>query len=628
MFFASELEIFIYELVVFLTIFGIVLGIVFRFALKWKHGLALAFGFLILSAITTFMSSLNGQQANALNFVSGFLSAIQKTLGLFVVNCESADVTAFANVVKGVPFVYEFFHCYAHVLFVVCPLLTFSAVLFVFKRMFSAVRFMFSNTRKTFIFSDLNESSLLLAQDLKSNDKSRCVVFCDVYLNGEERNHELMESAKALGAFCVSNDVCAHGLKFGKKDSVYFFIMGENEEENVNQSSFIIEKYADRENTHLYLFSESKQSEFLIASATCKKLVVRRINETKAVINNHLYLNGNKIFNSAKQVKGEKLISAMVVGLGKFGSRMLKTLAWYCQMTGYKLKLVAIDQDTLALSRLKKECPDLLNPKYNGKTIKGDAYYDISIKSGIDVDSVEFVDEIKKYEATYVFVDLGNDEKNVSVSANLRTLFLQSGQKPIIETVVQNDRTYRQLTTKRVIDGKEYGLCNFKKQEYDLSFIGNKSSVYSEQVVINSELECAGLERHLLYTPKPKSLTKPYSELTDQEKQEISAYKDAINDFYRYEYNYDSSIASAMHIKARQECDVPGARKKREIRTAQERETLNRIEHNRWNAYMRSIGYVWSGSFDKSSRCDIALMHHDLVPFDNLTESEKDKDDV
>ena len=41
---------------------------------------------------------------------------------------------------------------------------------------------------------------------------------------------------------------------------------------------------------------------------------------------------------------------------------------------------------------------------------------------------------------------------------------------------------------------------------------------------------------------------------------------------------------------------------------------------------MRSEGYVYSGSHDRSSRNDLAKMHHDLVDYVSLTEEEKRKD--
>ena len=60
--------------------------------------------------------------------------------------------------------------------------------------------------------------------------------------------------------------------------------------------------------------------------------------------------------------------------------------------------------------------------------------------------------------------------------------------------------------------------------------------------------------------------------------------------------------------------------------TEAEKDAVQRLEHRRWNAYMRSEGYVFSGSADKKSRNDLGKMHHDLVDYEALTEEEKRKD--
>ena len=62
--------------------------------------------------------------------------------------------------------------------------------------------------------------------------------------------------------------------------------------------------------------------------------------------------------------------------------------------------------------------------------------------------------------------------------------------------------------------------------------------------------------------------------------------------------------------------------------TIPERNQLEDLEHRRWNAYMRSEGFIYSGSVDKASRNDLAKMHNDLVPFERLDEEEKRKDSI
>lgn len=98
--------------------------------------------------------------------------------------------------------------------------------------------------------------------------------------------------------------------------------------------------------------------------------------------------------------------------------------------------------------------------------------------------------------------------------------------------------------------------------------------------------------------------------------------------FWSYEFNYHSSIATAIHMKMRIHCGIPGADKPGSELTPEERRIIERLEHRRWNAYMRADGYIYSGSRTRESRNDLAKMHPDLVPFDVLSEEDKHKDSL
>ena len=99
-------------------------------------------------------------------------------------------------------------------------------------------------------------------------------------------------------------------------------------------------------------------------------------------------------------------------------------------------------------------------------------------------------------------------------------------------------------------------------------------------------------------------------------------------EFWNFEYNYRSSVASAIHMKARVGCGIAGADKKEEELTLEERNIIEVLEHKRWNTYMRAEGYIYSGSTEKSSRNDLGKMHHDLVDFSSLSEEDKRKDSM
>lgn len=57
--------------------------------------------------------------------------------------------------------------------------------------------------------------------------------------------------------------------------------------------------------------------------------------------------------------------------------------------------------------------------------------------------------------------------------------------------------------------------------------------------------------------------------------------------------------------------------------TTEENRTIAELEHKRWNAYMRSEGYVYVHG---EKRNDMAKIHHLMIPFNELPPKEQEKD--
>lgn len=414
-----------------------------------------------------------------------------------------------------------------------------------------------------------------------------------MFEDNEENTYELVENAKRLGAICFKKDILVVDFKkHSRKKSISFFTIGLNETENLNQSLKLIENYRERDNTHIYVFSTKIESELLLTSIDKGKVKVRRINEVQSLVNRVLYEQGCVLFESARETSnGNKKISAIVVGMGSHGTEMVKALTWFGQMDGYKLEINAFDRDPLSEEQFVAVAPELMSPDYNGVEIEGEAQYKITVHPGIDVTSITFANEISKItDATYVIVALGNDDVNINTAVNLRMYFERLKIHPVIQAIVYNSQQKNALK----------GIKNYRGQEYDIEFIGDVESSYTEDVIIDSELEEDALKRHLKWGKE--------------------------EEFWTYEYNYRASMASAIHMKARIQCEIPGATKSEDELTEEERNIIEVLEHRRWNAYMRAEGYVFSGSKEKSSRNDLAKMHHDLVDFSSLTDEEKRKD--
>lgn len=531
------------------------------------------------------------EEATAWGILRAILLSIFNAMQIFAGGCEFAVVKEGLSLCPNeLGMLYQI---WAATLFVLAPIFTFGFVLSLFKNLSANAKYIASFFKDVYVFSELNERSIVLANDIKSKNKKSVIVFTDAFEANEKSSFELIEEAKKLRAICFKNDILAVNFKrHSAKKTISFFVIGINETENLNQALKLVEKYKERGNTNLYVFSTDVGSELLLSSTEKSLVKVRRINEVQSLINRVLYERGKIIFDSARENgEGTKDISAVVIGMGRYGTEMVKALTWFGQMDGYNLEINAFDKDSLAKEKFVALAPELMSDEYNGVFVDGEAHYKIQIHSGFNVETISFAEEIFKIKnATYVLVALGDDEANIKAAVNLRMYFERMKIHPVIQAIVYNSQQKRALE----------GLKNFKGQDYDIDFIGDRESTYAVDVIINSELEEEALKRHLKWG--------------------------AEDDFWNYAYNYRSSTASAIHMKARVKCGIPGAEKTTEELTPEEKNIIEALEHRRWNAYMRAEGYVFSGSTDKSSRNDLAKMHHDLVDFSSLTEEEKRKD--
>ena len=541
------------------------------------------FLFFPVNAAVTDMSGISNLQS--------VLLSIFRAMQIFTIGTEFEVVT---NSISYCPDGLDVcFKILAAFIFVIAPVFTFGFVLSLFKNISAYSRYLGAFFKDVYVFSELNEISLALAEDIKKNNPKVAVVYTDVYEKNDEVFGELSEKAKTLNAICFKKDLLAINFKrHSKNKQILFFTIGNDETENLNQSLKIIGLYNMRENTRLFVFASKVESELLLTSVNKGFIKVRRVNAIRALINRNLYESGTLLFDNAGiGTDGSKKISAVVVGMGGYGREMVKALSWYCQMDGYSVEINAFDKDELASKKFNALAPELMSPIYNGVSVEGEAQYLINIHSKIDAETSCFADAISKIKnATYVFVALGRDDININTAVTLRMLFERIGIHPVIQAVVYSSEQKRALA----------GIKNYRGQEYDIQFIGDLESSYAENVIIDSELEEDALSRHLKWGEE--------------------------DEFWTYEYNYNSSVASAIHMKARIHCDIPGADKKEADLTEAERNIIEVLEHKRWNAYMRSEGYIFSGSKDKSSRNDLAKMHHDLVDFESLSDEDKRKD--
>lgn len=577
------------SVLVFSVVFAVVVS-----AGKYKRGRVLTpfnivFGGVFISVFICLLPINRGILAGTTSVILKTVTfSLHNAFQIFTINAERRIIIE--NIVCSEKWLSAAYSAYLSAAYVIAPIFTLGFLISLFKDVSSYVRYFLNFFCSVYVFSELNERSLPLGADIRKNHKRALIIYTDVFDKGDGITEDLIERSRELNAICFKKDVLDINFKVhGKKSNIIFFTVGEDESRNTEQALQLIKTYNKRENTGLYVFSSRIESEIMLNKASKGKIKVRRVNRMRSLIYELIEEHGNELFDTARETaSGKKMISAVIIGLGKYGTEMLKALSWYCQMDGYGVETDAFDVDEKALERFTASAPDLMSDRYNGVVIPGEAEYTIRIHPGCDVTTSSFAEQIQKMKnTTYVFVSLGTDEANVKTSIYLRTLFERAGIKPVIRSVVYN------INDKNALNG----ITNFRGQAYDIGFVGD---LYSEAVIMNSEIEAEALRRHVKWGKE--------------------------EEFWGYEYNYKSSVASAIHMKARVACGIPGAEKSEEELTEEEKIAIETIEHRRWNAYMRAEGYVYSGSTDKSSRNDLAKTHNDLVAYDLLSEEEKRKD--
>ncbi len=556
------------------------------------------------------------------------LISLHHTIRLFVID---SDFDIVKNAVYHSNDILDgLFTAHGAILFVFAPFLTFGFILSFFKNFAAYRKVIFHPTADVYVFSELNEKSVALAQSIREKDGKALLLFTDVYEKEEEKISELLEKAKEIDGICFRNDMISLSLPLRAPGSkIFLFAIGEEDSENISQTLYLVRKegpYRYRKNTRVFVFSVTAEGELVISNiqselrkefASAKEskkepphILVKRVNDIRALISRTLYDQGKTFFDNAIDLgDGEKLISVLVLGTGGQGGEMIKALSWFGQMetldTKYRIKINGFDRDKRAKEKFEALCPELLDESYNGIYVNGEAQYRIDIHGKMDVETSTFINKVKEIgQITYVFVSLGSDELNVKTAVMLRTLFERmhlDKNKVTIQAVVYDSKSKKALENARDAFG----------DEYKIEFVGDRDTLYSADIIIDSGLERAALDIHERH-------------MSDEAKAEDP---DRIT-FWGYEYNYNSSMASAIHNAVRIEMGVPGAGKDEDSLTEEEKAFIEVLEHRRWNAYMRSEGFVYSGSKDKASRNNLGKMHHNLVCYEELPDEDKRKDSI
>lgn len=507
------------------------------------------------------------------NFTRGFASFIYATKCISL----SQDLDILSNISLVSLFEYIYYGLII-IFYIALPGLTVGIIVSFVDHVVTYIKLRIFRNKKICVFSELNDKSLIVAKNLEKE----CTI---VFANIEEKKDILVKSIK------TNKNV--FDIKFSSKSDITFYMIYEDEERSLNESLELIDKYRESDNIKIYVVNKNPATPLVLDSADKGNITVEIINENERLIFN--LLNDKPLFLNIIN----KTISILIAGCGSIGEEFLRDAIWCGMIPGYNLKITVVDSIADKIKEhIDVDNPELLN-NYNITFINGD------IKSNDVIKKIKEISDIN-----YVLVSLGNDDKNIDTGVLLRKLFIREfNREPIINVFTNNQFKQDQITK----------LQNEKGNSYNLNGFGSIKELYKQYTKDGSELEKLAIKVHLGYDPSDKDLMR----------------------YNLREYNKRSSRSCALHIKYKffavlgdkYTLDMKQNQKLfQKMYSSKLEELLARCEHDRWIAYMRSVGYIKVdankvSSYYKKNKNYIDYLgrrHPALVSYDDLDKISKE----
>ena len=385
-------------------------------------------------------------------------------------------------------------------------LVSFLVVLQLFGKQFlSWLKLKLSTPKDSYIFFDLNEGAVALAEDLLKKDRKRFILFIDKNVKHKlvafpkinlslprlRDKESLFEKISKTEAVFLKKDfseeVAFDELKISKlvdKSVCRMFFLSENEDYNIHMSLKVIGEIRRLQllpkELRLYVNADSEELIDLFAEKIGPLNVeVHIFNRSKLaaqeLITNYPPVNALKLETSKAVALSD--FSMLIIGFGNMGSEALKAMIEQGQFVGSTFRATIIDKEMKCKAGLFEHYyPGLKN-------------YQLEYHEA-EVNSSEFFNLLKDKLAglKYILVALGEDELNIKTAVELSHFISRETDNDQIKilTDVYNTRDYSYIQ-----QAKE---C-FK----EICLYGSNDNIYTEDIIINESREMTARKIHAYY---------------------------------------------------------------------------------------------------------------------------------
>jgi len=546
------------------------------------------------------------------NWVDEIFNSLIRTMQTF-----SLDENYFGSIAVGKElffnefnsrFLSEFYGFFASVLNVCAPILGGAIILGLLTSIFPRIRLFFMPFREKYVFSELNERAICLAEDIiketRNNKKQPLVIITDAYTDySSEATSELFQKAKGIGAICLKDDIL--NISFLYVKDLHYILIDKEDINNIHSLITLVTENIKRskKGCHIYVFSQNPQ-----ASSIVKKLIKDHKLETSEIIIKLIQEYTSIVYNLFNDVplyypllaKGllnyseKKELVITIIGGGKIGMEVFLGAYWCAQMLDCKLRINVI---TKKAKKFKSKI-DYINKEillsgvertellrvFPNRDIYAEPYASFSFYSA-DVEGDGLFKILDKKDnsgfsllsSDYFIIALGSDNLNITTAVNIN----REIRKNILNKYINNKPVIAYSVNDSKIN-EELNKINSQSNPTYLYAFASLKKIYSCKNIFMD------------------NVNKPAYNINEKHN------KADMKRFMKDEYNWWSSIARILHLSykmfsigslksTKKPIDITEKERKEYLEKIQKVSFNNRLawlEHRRWNAFMRTKGFT------------------------------------
>ena len=227
----------------------------------------LVLGTALALAIGAMPTALAGSTSGVIGTIEAILMSLYAAIQAFSSTASATDLLEGFRGAQGLGS--QLLYLITGLIHVSAPLLLIAAVVSFFQTPTATVRYFWRRNRDAFVFSELNEQSIAVAESIRASDKRSTVVFTGVVLSTRTPSAELIDRAKEIGAvFFKSNILAAPLHRRSENARIQLFILGNDEATNAWVAVDVLEKsrLSVRDRTDMYVFSTTVEGDLAFMS--------------------------------------------------------------------------------------------------------------------------------------------------------------------------------------------------------------------------------------------------------------------------------------------------------------------------------------------------------------------------